>query len=165
MSAALAMTNHMTWELAWARGLLVLHAALGFGALAITVHVLWFAWKRPARGAAWRVRRYLRIAWPMYLAALLSGAIVYPAYAVTVREAWLEAHRPALVGLFEIKEHWAALGLLLAWGLWRYVRTSERDEVLAPVVWRGIGVVALLVTLCLLINVVSGTWIVMVRSV
>ncbi len=165
MHLTLAATNLMTWELTGARALLLLHAVLGFGAAAITIHVLWFAWKRPGKGAAHRVRRYLRIAWPMYLAALVSGALVYPAYAVTVRKAWLEANRPAMVGLFEIKEHWAALGLLLAWGLWRAMRKPEAVDVLSPTAWRGIGALALLVTICLLLNVIAGTWIVMIRSV
>ncbi len=157
----------MTWELTLARPLLLIHAIIGFGALAISIHVLWFVWKRPGLGAAGRVRHYLRIAWPMYLAALISGALIYPAYMVTVRKAWLEAHRPAVVGWFEIKEHWAALGLILAWGMWRWFRKGETDEALMhhPTFWRGMGLIALLATICILINVVLGAWVVMIRSV
>ncbi len=159
--------NVMTWELTWARVLLLIHAALGFGVLAITLHVLWFAWKGAGRAAAVRARRYAGIAWPMYLAALVSGALVYPAYMVTVRKPWLEANRPAMVGWFEIKEHWAALGLLLAWGMWRYFRKSETEDMLAQgnAAWRGYALIALLATICALINVIFGAWIVMIRSV
>ena len=167
MLIAAASTNVMTWELSWARALLLIHAAIGFGVLAITAHVLWFAWKGAGRATAVRARRYAGIAWPMYLAALISGALVYPAYMVTVRKPWLEANRPAMIGWFEIKEHWAALGLLLAWAMWRYFRKSETEEMLAQgnTLWRGYTLIALLATICALINVIFGTWIVMIRSV
>lgn len=160
-------TNVMTWELSWARALLLIHALVGFGTLAITVHVLWFSWKSVDRGAAWRARRYAGIAWPMYIASLVSGALVYPAYMVLVRKPWLEANHPALVGCFEIKEHWAAVGLVLAWGMWRYYRKSDQADILKPnrTAQLGVAVVALLATLCVLANVVFGSWIVMVRSV
>ncbi len=87
-----ATTNAMTWELTWARPLLMIHAAIGFGVLAISAHVVWFAWKGDGRSAAWRARRYAGIAWPMYIAALISGALVYPSYMITVRKAWLKRH-------------------------------------------------------------------------
>lgn len=158
----------MTWELTWARPLLLIHALAGFAALAISIHVLWFAWRGAGRNAAWRVRarRYARITWPMYVAALMTGILIYPAYGVTVRKAWLEANRPDMVGWFEIKEHWTTLGLLLAWGLWRYFCKAEIDDVLTPerTSWRGHVLVALLVTICALVGVVVGTWVVMVRS-
>jgi len=165
--AVATSTNAMTWELTGARALLLIHAAIGFGTLAISAHVLWFAWKPPGKGSAWRARRYAGIAWPMYLASLISGALVYPAYVVLVRKPWLEANRPAMVGCFEIKEHWAALGLILAWGVWRYYRRFEREEVLKPnrTMQRGVAVMVLLATVCVLINVLFGTWLVMIRSV
>jgi len=167
VSTIATSTSVMTWELTWARPLLLIHAALGFGLLAICVHVLWFAWRGTGKNAAWRARRYAAIAWPMYIAAFVTGALIYPAYMVTVRKPWLEANRPAMVGWFEIKEHWAALGLVLAWGVWRYFRKSEKDDVLTPdrTFSRGVAFLALLATICVLINVVFGAWIVMVRSV
>ena len=167
MSVIAASTDVMSWELSWARPLLLIHAAIGFGTLAISVHVLWFARKSAGGGSAWRARRYVGIAWPMYLASFISGALIYPAYMVTVRKAWLEANRPAMVGWFEIKEHWAALGLILAWGMWRYYRKSERGDILTPnrTAQRGMAVIALLATICVLINALFGTWIVMIRSV
>jgi len=169
MPAAEASTNVMTWELTLARPLLLVHALAGFAALAISLHVLWFVWKGVGRNAAWRVRarRYATIAWPVYLAALVSGILIYPAYMVTVRKAGLEADRPDMVGWFEIKEHWSALGLLLVWGMWRYLRRSDMDEILTPErsAWQGQAVIALAATICILLSVIVGIWIVMIRSV
>lgn len=162
----------MTWEWTLARPMLLLHALSGFAALAISVHVLYFAWRgggddNAGHRARARARRYAAIAWPLYVAAMVTGALVYPAYKVGVREAWLDANRPALTGLFEIKEHWAALGLLVAWGVRRYLCRSTGEQISDPdaTFWRGQTVLTLIVVICALANVVIGAWVVMVKSV
>ncbi len=160
----------MTWELYLARPLLLLHALTGFAALTISIHVLYFGWRGAASNRAGhrvKARRYALITWPTYVAAMITGALVYPAYKVVVREAWLDANRPELTGLFEIKEHWGALGLLLAWGLWRYFRRSAADELAAAhrTFWRGQTLLAILFVICAAANVLIGLWVVMVRSV
>jgi hypothetical protein len=160
----------MSWEWAIARPMLLLHALTGFGALAITIHVLYFAWRggHPRRAAhRSRARRYVTIAWPMYVAAMITGALVYPAYNVAVRGEYLDANRPEMTGLFEIKEHWGAVGLLLAWGMWRYFRRSAPEELASPdpVFWRGHTLLVLLLVICSAANVIIGAWVTMVRSV
>jgi len=160
----------MTWEFTLFRPLMLIHALTGCGALFISAHVLYFLWtgrdeKRASHRA--RARRYAAIAWPTYLAALLTGVLTYPAYCVNVRYAWMQTHRPDLVGWFEIKEHWGAIGLLLAWAMWRYLCRSSAEEVAHPNrgYWRGQTLVTLLMVVCITVNVVAGIWIVMVRSV
>lgn len=160
----------MTWEWTIARPMLLLHALVGCGALAISIHLLYFAWRGGiARRAAHRAlaRRYAAITWPMYVAALVTGALVYPAYNVGVRGEWLDANRPEMTGLFEIKEHWGAVGLLLAWAVWRYFRRSTADEIASPdlVFWRGQTLLVFLLALCAAANVIIGLWVTMVRSV
>jgi len=160
----------MTWELYLARPLLLLHALTGFGALAISFHVLYFAWRGMGKGGAGfriRARFYASITWFMYLGAMITGAVVYPAYSVEVRAPYLDVDRPDLTGWFEIKEHWGAVGLLLAWGMWRYLCRSSKDDVLLPEsgFWRGHVLLLFLLILCIVINVVVGSWVVMVKSV
>ena len=160
----------MTWEWTIARPMLCLHALAGFASLAILVHVAYFALRGGGeRGAGRRARaqKYAAIAWPVYVAAMVTGALVYPAYMVGVRAPWLEANRPALVGFFEIKEHWGAIGLLLAWAMWWYICRGGTAVVAAAdrSFWRGQAILILLATVCAAYNVIVGLWIVMVRSV
>ena len=153
-----------------ARPMLLLHAVAGFAVLAISIHVLYFAFKGGRqRGTGHRAKtiRYMGITWPLYLAALITGAIAYPAYKIDVREAYLDAHQPLLTGLFEVKEHWGAIGLLLAWALWRYYRRSARADIANTdlTFWRGQTLLVLLMVLCILANALVGVWITMVQSV
>jgi hypothetical protein len=46
-----------------------------------------------------------------YLVTFTLGALIYPTYRLDVRIALVEYRLPWAIGLFEIKEHWAALGL------------------------------------------------------
>jgi hypothetical protein len=51
-----------------------------------------------------------------YAVTFLTGIWLYPYFRVEIRAACLDPHFPVFTGLFEIKEHWLAigLGLLLA---------------------------------------------------
>lgn len=77
-----------------------------------------------------------------YLITFVLGALIYPAYRLDVRIALVEMRLPWAVGLFEVKEHWAAIGLAalpLYRHLWRFEKaTSGRfllTLMLAAVVW------------------------------
>lgn len=57
-----------------------------------------------------------------YLITFVLGGILYPAYRLEVRVAFEELQLPWAIGLFEIKEHWGALGLAalpLYSGVWK----------------------------------------------
>lgn len=57
-----------------------------------------------------------------YLITFVLGSILYPAYRLEVRIAFEEMQLGWAIGLFEIKEHWGALGLAalpLYSGVWR----------------------------------------------
>jgi hypothetical protein len=47
----------------------------------------------------------------LYLTNLVLGAILYPEYRIESRYALEEMRLLTVVGLFELKEHWAALGV------------------------------------------------------
>jgi hypothetical protein len=97
-----------------ARALLVVHAVLGFAAVFIVTHHAASA-VLAARGAGQR-RRLRRFGW-MAPAALVGQAVfglaLYPVYRVRVRFADLDRMAPAVVQLFEFKEHLSALALAL----------------------------------------------------
>jgi len=77
-----------------------------------------------------------------YLLTFALGALIYPSYRLDVRIALVEMQLPWAIGLFEIKEHWAAIGLAalpLYRHLWRCGPPSPARLLLtcllASVVW------------------------------
>jgi hypothetical protein len=133
-----------------ARLLLVLHAVLGAATVAVTTHLfLWCRhWARNGVSRRRGVRWFAAVGLGIYAAQFVLGNLVYPAYKIRVRAAYLdnpaaiaaetaaraaanaEVHARAglpppaateaprtlahVARLFDIKEHWAAVGLPLA---------------------------------------------------
>jgi len=110
--------------------LLLLHtiaSALLWGA--VTHQALAVSW--PARGGrdSWwmtvrsvRAERYVLAVVVLFCTTLALGAFLYPPFRIDVRAAYLDAHVPWGTGLFELKEHAAAMGLALLplyWASWR----------------------------------------------
>jgi hypothetical protein len=56
---------------------------------------------------------YVKISFWAYNSAFLLGALVYPTFRIRARAEYLDSLRPAVSGLFEIKEHWGSIGLAL----------------------------------------------------
>ena len=56
---------------------------------------------------------YVKIAFIAYCAVFALGALIYPTFRVRVRAEYFDLHLPQATGLFEVKEHWAAIGLAL----------------------------------------------------
>lgn len=97
-----------------ARALLVLHAVLGFAAVfAVTHHAAHAVLSAAGRAQVRELRRFGWIAPLTLLAQELCGLALYPVYRVRVRAADLERSAPALVQLFDLKEHLSALALAL----------------------------------------------------
>jgi hypothetical protein len=90
-----------------ARWLLVLHTALGVGAVAAATHlVVWL--RRYLSGRALR-RAVLKFAWislALHIGAFVAGNLMYPTYKVEVRTAYLEN---ATAVASEITAHAAAI--------------------------------------------------------
>ena len=110
--------------------LLLLHglsAMLLLGGITHQVLALWL----PAQGqpAGWWLalravhpERYTRANIFLFCLTLLLGAINYLRFRVFVRADFLDAHVPWATGLFEVKEHAAAIGLAVLpayWMVWQ----------------------------------------------
>jgi len=100
-----------------ARALLIVHAVLGFTAVFATTHHAVSAFLA-ARGrpVQRQLRRFGWMASASTLAQALFGLSLYPVYRVRVRFADLESSAPAVVQLFDLKEHLSALALALVLG-------------------------------------------------
>jgi hypothetical protein len=86
--------------------------------------------------------RYTEAVVALFLFTFGLGAILYVPFRSIVRAQYLDAHRPWATGLFEIKEHAAAIALALLpayWALWREGSdvTSRRavTTILAVLAW------------------------------
>jgi hypothetical protein len=118
-----------------ARLLLVLHAVIGAATVAVTTHLV--VWMRGwVRGKFTRRRAVVRFAWmslALFGATFVVGNLAYPIYKVNVRSAYLENpialaaetetreeaaalydETERIARWFDVKEHWAAMGLMLA---------------------------------------------------
>lgn len=106
--------------------LLISHAVLGFTAVfAATHHAAHAVLAALARTQARALRRFGWIAPASILAQAVTGLAIYPAYRVNVRAADLERSAPIVVQLFDLKEHLAALALVLVIGAALAGRQSE----------------------------------------
>lgn len=70
-------------------------------------------------------RLYVRIVGWAYLVTFVLGLATYPSFRLDVRAAWLDEHVPMAAQIFEIKEHWLALGLVILAGYWPMSRTID----------------------------------------
>jgi hypothetical protein len=117
----------------WVRGLMVMHAIGGATLVGAATHqLLWCRGYLRGHFAAYeRERRMARWSALLYVLNFLLGAALYPTYKVRVRVAWFDTPLRAVAEtgasvdlswlgrLFDIKEHWGALGvaaaLVLVW--------------------------------------------------
>lgn len=56
---------------------------------------------------------YARVALWSYVIVYVLGALIYPAFRVYIRGQYFDPELPWATGLFEVKEHWGAVGLAL----------------------------------------------------
>lgn len=91
--------------------------------------------------------RYLKWALWSYIFVYVIGAIIYPAFRVYIRGAAFDPLLPWATGLFEVKEHWGALGLaffVVYYSLRKNFNPQEEKEKLFY----------LYMPLCLILNVI-----------
>ena len=133
--------------------LLILHAILAVTLLGAITHQAISVWLPARRTANSFVGRVRAVAAPSYVNAIIVlyvltatlGAIIYPEYRLWVRVILRELRLHVPEGLFELKEHFVAIGLGILpayWYFWRHspAETHERTRaalttVLAFIVW------------------------------
>jgi len=124
-----------------------LAAAVLWGA--VTHQALAVSWPARGRENGWwgalrsvHPERYALAVVVLFCFTLALGALLYPPFRVDVRAGYLDAQAPWGTGLFELKEHAAAIGLALLplyWSAWRdpAVAGARRGVTLAlaAIVW------------------------------
>ena len=89
---------------------------------------------------------YCKVALWSYVIVYILGALIYPAFRVYMRAEYFEPDLPWAMGLFELKEHWGALGLAFFF-VYYYLRKSFEPNVEKDKLW-------FYVPLCVILNVI-----------
>ena len=89
---------------------------------------------------------YVKVSFWAYIIVYIIGVLIYPAYRIYIRHHYFDPQLPWATGLFEVKEHWGAVGLAMFF-VYYFLRRNfrpaeERDKLF------------LYVPLCLLLNVI-----------
>lgn len=142
--------------------LLIVHALSSTLLLGAITHQALAAWWPSAADPRWwrslravHAERYVAATMVLFLVTMGLGIVIYPPFVAGARAEFLDARAPWAVGLFEIKEHAAAVALAL---LPAY-RAVWRES--APAARRAITTLLLLATwwnfvVGLLVNNVRG---------
>jgi hypothetical protein len=133
--------------------LLIVHDLIAVALLGAITHQTASAWlpaRKPAASFPGRFRAVSAAAYAnaivaLYLCAFLLGAIIYPEFRVSIRGVLEELDLPAAMGAFEMKEHFAVIGLALLpayWYFWRLPLAAEHSRtrkaltaILASITW------------------------------
>lgn len=71
---------------------------------------------------------YVKVSLWAYIAVYATGALIYPAYTVYIRHHYFDPQLPWATGLFEVKEHWGAIGLALFFVYYLLRRNFKPDS-------------------------------------
>jgi hypothetical protein len=134
--------------------LLILHALMAVALLGGITHQTFSVFRTPApannfvaKYAAVSGASYTNAMVVLYIVTAILGAIVYAPYRLEIRTALEDLNLPMANGIFEIKEHFIAIGLFMLPAYWLYWRTPLAPEyatarkiitaILAFFIWYG----------------------------
>ncbi len=149
---------------AFRRLLLVLHGAGSIVLVgAATHHAL--SMRHYLRGRFARVQQektWARVVAVAYAATFAVGALLYPSYRVHVRGYYLDRYAPSYAALFDVKEVYASLALVVALGLGllSFSFDPARDRVLV----RVYAAMSAIVCAVVWFDVVAGMLVLSVRG-
>ena len=97
----------------WYTPLLLAHLFVTFVLVGAMIHQLLvlFRFTQGQFGRAKQEFRFLKVGFWSYVIIYVVGCVIYPAFRVHIRGALFDATLPWATGLFEVKEHWGAVGL------------------------------------------------------
>jgi hypothetical protein len=116
--------------------LLILHAILAVTLLGAITHQaisVCLPTRKTAASFVARVRAvtgasYVNAIVILYVVTAILGGIIYPAYRVSVRPVLQQLDLNVPNGIFELKEHFVAIGLGILPAYWAYWRRSLADD-------------------------------------
>lgn len=148
----------------WARALVVLHALASMVLIGSSTHhsLIAIGYLRGVYRA--RLGRiYAATVAVSYLLTVALGALAYPSFRYHTRGLYLDHYAPWASNLFDIKEHFASLGIPLVLGALALSRALEPRSDRALLV--GYSVMVLGAAAIVWFNVVAGLVVTLVRGV
>lgn len=116
--------------------LLIVHGLLAMTLLGAITHQGLSVWRKPAparvffdRFRAVQPSGYATTIAILYVITFAFGAYIYPTFVLDVKGSLADAGMRQTIGLFQIKEHAAVIGLAILpvyWSLWRVTPQSEQ---------------------------------------
>jgi hypothetical protein len=147
------------------RLLLVLHAGGSIVLIgAATHHALQMRhYLRGRFGREKLEKLYAKVISVAYLFTFVLGGMLYPSYRVHVRGYYLDRAAPVFSGLFDVKETYASLALIVALALGALAFTLRPAE--SPALVRVYAVMSFIVCAVVWFNVIAGILVVSARGV
>ncbi len=108
-------------------------------------------------------KTYAKVVSVAYVVTFALGALLYPSYRVHVRAFYLDDHAPGFAGLFDVKETYASLALVVAVALGALAFTLRPAE--TPALTRVYAVMSFVVCAVVWLDVIAGILVVSVRGV
>jgi hypothetical protein len=147
------------------RLLLVLHAAGAVVLLGAATHhaIAMGRWLRGRIDGLAAEKTWARVVAVAYVVTFTLGAIVYPSYRYHVRGLYLDRHAPFFAGLFDVKEVFASLTLVVAVGLGALSFTLRpREEAHLARIY---AVMSLIVCAVVWLDAIAGVIVTSVRGI
>lgn len=117
--SCLVPQDYQTWLYGARKLLLLVHAAASIVLIGASTHHA-LEMRHYLRGKFHRrtvEKLYARVSAIAYVVVFAGGAMLYPTFRYHVRALFLDHHAPWVSNLFDIKENFASLALLLAIGI------------------------------------------------
>jgi hypothetical protein len=112
----------------------ILHGIVAIGLLGATTHQGLTVWRRPApvrhfvdRFRAIPAGGFANAVTVLYVLTFALGAYIYPAFVLDVKGAVADYGMRKTVGIFQLKEHLAVVGLICLPLYWHYWHTVPSD--------------------------------------
>jgi hypothetical protein len=146
------------------RVLLVLHAAGSIVLIGASTHHA-LQMRHYFRGVFTRERlekTYAKVVSVAYVVTFILGAMLYPTYRVNVRAFFLDAHEPSMSALFDLKETYASLTLVVAVALGALALTLRPAK--APALARVYAAMSLIVCGVVWFDCIAGVLVLSARG-
>jgi hypothetical protein len=115
--------------------LLIVHGLFAVALLGAVTHQAVNAWMpvhKPAQSFTGRFRAVSGAAYTnaiivLYVCTVIIGGFIYPEFRVSIRGVLEEMDLPAAMGVFELKEHFAVVGLAVLPAYWYFWRARPNE--------------------------------------
>ena len=115
--------------------LVIIHGLLAIGLLGAVTHQGLGVWRKPAPARSFLDRfravngaGYANAVWVLYVLTFAMGAYIYPTFVLDVKASVADAGMRTTIGVFQIKEHVAVIGLSLLPAYWHFWKRSPANE-------------------------------------